>query len=873
MMALTLRKFLLHGCLGLLAASGVAQIHVSPDGNDGNPGSETKPVRTLGKAVVLARAMKQKAAGDTSILLAGGVYRLEQPLILTPEDSGAKGHNLIFAAKPGQQPIVNGGTQITGWTLSDRTKNIWTASVPAKFAASRQLYIDGVRASRTRGRSPVALKMTDTGYIAANASMAAWKNAAEIEFVYTGGNAVWSEKNEGIGSWTEPRCPVAKIEGAVITMAQPCWVNSTKRIMLPSGIRTANLVGPMSVGKEPAYIENAFELLGTPGQFYIDRAKATIYYVPRKGEDLSKADVELAGLETLVEMQGTSSKPIHNIVFDGVQFSYATWLGPNGPDGFSEIQAGYQVTGTEGWSKQGLCSFVPGGFCPFGAWTKEPGNIRLSYAHNIHFTNDVFTHLGATALDLGPGAQNDLIEGSIFNDISGNGLELASVDAPLAPDAEFAIGNRIVNNLFENVGAEYRGGIGIVIGYARQTLVSHNQIDQIPYAAISIGWGGWPDKIQQAGQANNSAQNVISNNLIHHEMLVLSDGGGIYTQGRTGKTLEDGELVSGNVIHDQYGTGHAIYTDNGSSMITVRGNVMFHTNHDNWGSRHRNWYDDNAGKINDPLHIVGNYWQQGDQDSDKEAVVVEGNHLINALNHAPKEILANAGIEPAFRQILSRRFARPSAPEPPSRVAAWGGNGFADVTWNPTVNQGGSPVEAYLVRASNGAEMRVSNEEFWKNAYVKFAGLPNGQPLTFTVAAVNQQGAGEASMPSHPVTLSTAKLAPIAAPENVTVHPDKGAASIHFQLPAGLELKDGTEEPDSGSKGVASPILAYAVTVNPGGRKVLFTGRNIVVLEGKHVSFNVVDGLQSGAEYTFSVSAVSNSGEGTPAVVGPVRIP
>jgi hypothetical protein len=47
-----------------------------------------------------------------------------------------------------------------------------------------------------------------------------------------------------------------------------------------------------------------------------------------------------------------------------------------------------------------------------------------------------------------------------------------------------------------------------------------------------------------------------------------------------------------------------------------------------------------------------------------------------------------------------------------------GGNGYADVTWNPTVNEGGLHVEACIVRASKGAEMRVSNEEFWKNVYV-----------------------------------------------------------------------------------------------------------------------------------------------------------
>ena len=86
----------------------------------------------------------------------------------------------------------------------------------------------------------------------------------------------------------------------------------------------------------------------------------------------------------------------------------------------------------------------------------------------------------------------------------------------------FASDNRIDNNLFENVGAEFRGGIAIVIGYARHTLVTHNQIDHIPYAAMSIGWGGWPDKINQAGQANRSTGNVISANLAHDLMLIGS---------------------------------------------------------------------------------------------------------------------------------------------------------------------------------------------------------------------------------------------------------------------------------------------------------------------------------------------------------------
>jgi hypothetical protein len=74
-------------------------------------------------------------------------------------------------------------------------------------------------------------------------------------------------------------------------------------------------------------------------------------------------------------------------------------------------------------------------------------------------------------------------------------------------------------------------------------------------------------------------------------MLVLEDGGGIYTQGRTGESLRDGELVADNVIENQVSSGPMLYTDYGSAMITLRGNVAFGMNYEGWGSRHKDYYD------------------------------------------------------------------------------------------------------------------------------------------------------------------------------------------------------------------------------------------------------------------------------------------
>jgi len=848
------RGFRLSIGLFVVATVASAQIYVSPRGSDDNPGTSARPALSIQHALILSRR-----SNNHHIVLSSGTYRLTEPIHLSASDSGV---SLIAAA--GEHPVISGAVRLSGWRQVDSARHVWTTAVPASVLNARQLYVNGVRATRTRGRVPVELSQTPTGYIAADTTMSAWRNPSDIEFVYTGGNSIWSEHSEGLGSWTEPRCPIQSISGTTITMAQPCWDNSTKRVMLPNGARTANLVGPMSVGKRPEYVENAYELLGTPGQFYFDRPSHTIYYVPRAGEDLKTADVELPVLETLVEGSGTASQPIDNITFFGIQFSYATWLAPSGPDGFSEIQANYQVTGPDGYSRQALCHLVPGGTCPYGAWTQAHGNITLSFAHHVQFLDDDFIHLGASALTLGDGAQNDVVRGCIFTDVSGNGVQLGGVDAPLAPIAEFTSDNQIDNNLFRNVGAEFRGGIPIVVGYARNTVVAHNQIDHIPYAAISMGWGGWPDKIKQAGQANNSTGNVIRENLIHDLMIDLSDGGGIYTQGLTGKSLADGEKITGNVIYDQFSSGHEIYTDNGSSMITVSGNVMFNTNHDNWGSRHHDYYDGQDGTNFDPLTIENNYWQQGDADSSKGNVTVSGNQLIASLDEVPPSILANAGLTPEYKKALEKRFdalVPARAPEAPARVAAASGNGFALVTFSPPVNTGNSAVRSYTVVASTGPSATISAEDFARFAYLRVPGLTIGKPVTFTVTATNAAGTSTSSLPSLSITPSDRQEQPLPAPSAVSAHPGRnGEVSIHFQRPA-------VDRPGAGE----DAITAYVVTIEPSGRKVTFTGRNVITLEGKHTTFKVISGLKPGT-YNFHIAAVDEAGEGTAATTGPVAV-
>jgi hypothetical protein len=627
------------------AATPVA-FYVSPTGSDTNSGTSTSsPFKTLAKAQSAVRGVDQATSGPVTVNLAGGDYRLSTPLSIVSNDSGTNG-DIWWQAEPGAFPVVSGAAKVTGWKVSNASKNIWSAPAPSGLTDTRQLYVNGVRAQRASGALPVSVKQTSTGYTTASGDpMAKWRNPSHVEFVYRG----------GLGAWTEPRCPVASITSTVITMAQPCWNNSTERVMRTDGSgRTYELVGRESITESPTSVENAYELLDSPGEWYLDQSSHTIYYEPRSGKNLTSADVEAPALQTLLTTDGNPSAEVHNVGFKGIQFSYATDTTPDGGQGFSEIQATYTITGTTGYKTQGLCTFVSGGGCPYGNWTKMPAGVSLSYDHNVHFDHDYFTHLGGAGLDLGDGSQGDTVTACVFTDISGNGLDVGGVDINKpSTAAQRTSDNTIKDSHFFGTSAEYHGGVAIDVGYVETTTFAHNQIDHVPYTAISIGWGGWPDKVKLPAEPNYSNDNALTDNLIYDHMSLLSDGGAIYTNGITGTSLATGEHLTGNLAHDQLNAtgGHGLYTDNGASYITINGNAEYNVKVSVWGSNHTNYTLNNA--TNDPLDIENNYWPNGPADSNSKSVLIAHNHNITSAGQIPAAITSAAGIEPGYQSILT----------------------------------------------------------------------------------------------------------------------------------------------------------------------------------------------------------------------------
>jgi len=624
-------------------AAGAPTVYVSPSGDDANAGTSPEaPVRTLHRARDLVRSLNADLTGDLRVELADGVHPLTQPLTLDSRDSGSGGHNVVWAAAPGARPVISGGRRITGWRRPPGG-SVWTAPVAAGLR-TRQLYVNGVRAQRASGPLPVTVTKTATGYTTDTAAMDHWRNPQHIEFVYAA----------GLGGWTQPRCPVRAISPTKITMAQPCWDNTDRRPpRIPN--QAWNLVGRPKLHTAPTSVENAIELLDRPGEWYLDEPAGILHYLPRPGEDLTTANVVVPVLETLVSGRGTASAPLHHVIFDGLQFSYATWLRPSTPEGFAEIQATYGYTGKDAAKTQGLCSNVPGGTCPYGAWTKTPGNVSFSYARNLRITGGGFAHLGGTGLDLGRGTQSSTVQGTVFTDISGNAVQLGEVDNPEAAGADRTTGNRLVNNYVHAAAVEFYSGVGIFVGYAERTTIANNQLSDLSYTAISMGWGGWLDKIQKPGLPNYSTGNSIRDNLIFDHMLRLNDGGGIYINGGQGRDLSRGLKISGNVIHDEHGQSNSkgIYTDNGASYVTITGNGLYFNPID-WTRRHRNW----GGTTQyNPYDIQHNYWMKPPPETTGGGVTIENNHAITRPEEIPSTITANAGLQPAFRHLLRWRPA------------------------------------------------------------------------------------------------------------------------------------------------------------------------------------------------------------------------
>ena len=513
------------------------------------------------KALQQAREERRlNGAENVCIRLQSGTYRLNQSIIVRPEDSGIR---VVADGKA----VISGGVKISGWK---KQGNVYVADVPefnGRLLEFRQLWVNGKKADRARDvadfekmyRIRSVDKKNEILYVPA-AAVKKIRDAKHAEMVI---HEMWCVANLRIKG--------IKIQGdsAAVTFHQP---ESHVHFMHPWPSPMVTTDGHNSA----FYLTNDRGLLDVPGEWYLDAKEQKVYYIPRKGENMSTADVEVPAVETLMRVEGTPDNPVRNVTFEGVTFSYATWMRPS-ISGHAPLQAGMYMT--EAYKLR------PKMVRPNGdhkldnqGWVGRPAAaVSVNCAEGIDFKGCTFEHCASTGIEFFEYTKGGRISRCTVRDIGGNGIlaggfgpETHEAHLPYNPSDSRIIctGLTIDNNLITDVTNEDWGCVGIGAGFVRDIKILHNEISEVSYTGISMGWG-WNQ------QPCSMANNLVQGNLIHHYAKHMYDTAGIYTLGS-----QPHSLIEGNVVRDIYSPGYAhdpnhwfyLYTDEGSSCITVKNN-------------------------------------------------------------------------------------------------------------------------------------------------------------------------------------------------------------------------------------------------------------------------------------------------------------
>ncbi len=559
-------------------------IFVAPDGQDTNPGTQADPLKTLQKAQEKVR--ERRSRQNVTVVLRGGTYWLDKSLDFTAQDSGEGKFSVIYRAFAQESVRLSGGQAITGW---QRLQNgLYQASVNGQNF--RQLYVNGKRAIRARtpnGDQYFQLKTWDLKNQSIQVESADFRQIPDTQTVEMVIQRNWNQSRlrlEPVGPQTQATAIGDRRLPTVIPRS-------------PERERAFEQQYPFKDDNQPYHLENAMRFLDAPGEWYLDQAQGKLFYQPRPGERVETIQAIAPQIETLINIQGSTASPVQNLAFCGLTFQHTTWLAPN-DQGYVGTQAGI-------------------------AYDNESASaaIVVQQAQNITFDRNVFRHLGGTGLLLSKGTRDAVVNANVMTDIADNAISIGiPVEDTKDPQAQVR-NHRISNNYISQVGQDYFGSVGIFAGYASGLRIEHNELTDLPYTAISVGWG-WSD------QDSSLRDNLIQSNHIHRVMKMLYDGGGIYTLSK-----QPGTVIARNYIHDivpstwvpagpkrEWLSG--IYLDQGSSFMRVQDNVM----------------------INVPTKIT----------EQSVAPPAQNNTLINN-DRELSDVKAHSGIQADYRDIKQKR--------------------------------------------------------------------------------------------------------------------------------------------------------------------------------------------------------------------------
>lgn len=578
---------------GSVTVSAQQEFFVSPAGKDANPGTKEKPFRTITRARDAVRLVNQRMTGDIQVYLDGGDYPVEKPILFAPADSGMNGHQVIYQAFGDKEPVLNGAVRVTGWSKSE--KNIYHARLDHE-SKLRTLIVNGKRAYMA---SQTAKAKGGWGKFVVKKGQAdwAWIDGSSVDGVKFDQRNVPDLANaEDVEVLRN-----TKFNSHILGIREISTEGKDRvlKFQQPYGAIAMNVKYGAYQPTSDHVISNAFELLDEPGEFYFDRKKKTLFYIPRDGEDMATAEVFAPRNGSLIAIQGKSkTERVDNLTFKGLTFANTEAVLP-------------EVAGSVGKSTVQAATFVRAFDEPdwhvtaYRAYDTMPGAVNVSSARSIRFSDNTFTHIGNEGIDFINDVSDTEFTGNLCYDIGGGAIQVGHPQhvyegdkhehAIYPPGIEGVCRNILVeNNVLYDMTTLFYGHAPITAYFVDGLKLEKNHIQRCNYTAVSLGWG-WNnfDEISiPANPTTTARNNRFNNNRVYDCMRMLHDGGAFYTLGSQPDSEASGNYVKAATSHFQ-GVYHP---DEGTAWYTGK-DLVFEIlpDQDNfelnkWRNKHDNHY-------------------------------------------------------------------------------------------------------------------------------------------------------------------------------------------------------------------------------------------------------------------------------------------
>ena len=478
-------------------------LYVSPDGDDGNPGTASRPFATLDRARRAVREFKRGVPKPIRVLVRGGIYYLSAPVVFGPEDSGTDLQPITYAAYPGEKPTLSGGARLAlTWQRHDG--GIMKCSVPAQMRFN-QLFINGKRQMRARfpNFDPDKPLVGEGGYLNTT-------DAGDREFTYDPAsftNKRWAHPTDAIvhifpGSyWNNFQFRVASID------------RDRHQVKLgEGGWQTALLENPddffgtaLSKGSH-FFIDNVFEELDAPGEWFLDERTSTLYYYPPAGTDLAGAKAEVGLLKRLIELKGSRQNPVRHVNFEGFRFVHTSatfmdaYISPsNGDWGIHQGGALY-MEGVEDCAVESCFFDAVGGNALYVS----------HHARRVRVYGNTFSYTGDSAVCL-VGKSHLIEKGKMPCPY----CQAASYWS-FGPDPEdFPAYCQVTNNVMHHIGTYGKQTAGVFMAIALKNTVDHNHIHHMPRAAICINDPFFGGHLIEYNEINDTVQETNDHGTIN----------------------------------------------------------------------------------------------------------------------------------------------------------------------------------------------------------------------------------------------------------------------------------------------------------------------------------------------------------------------